>query len=134
YRNAQKSASGEERSRDVLHGLKRLIDDHSIKVSTSQKSPIELSNDAVVLAFKKGGRPKYGVLDTALKELLGSKKAKSTFTKTLLAEGILAKGHGHARTRQERIPIVRGGHVDEKPRMWVLDAKRFEEYLKRAGR
>jgi hypothetical protein len=86
------------------------------------------------LRFKKRGRTKYGLLDAALLDHLGSKKAKSAFTGTLDEAGLLAKGHGHARTRQERIPIVRDGHVDEKPRMWVIDAKKLEKHLKRAGR
>jgi hypothetical protein len=134
YRNARKSASGEQRSRDVLHGLKRLIDDHSIEVSPDQRTPFDLPPRCAVLRFKKRGRTKYGLLDAALLDHLGSKKAKSAFTGTLDEAGLLAKGHGHARTRQERIPIVRDGHVDEKPRMWVIDAKKLEKHLKRAGR
>jgi hypothetical protein len=134
YRNARKAASGEQHSRRVLKELRRLIDDNSIVVSPGRRKPLELPRDRVVLQFKKDGRAKYGLLDEALTGLFGTKKAKTAFTKALAAEGILAKGHGHARTRQERIPIVRDGHVDEKPRMWVIDAKKLEKHLKRAGR
>jgi hypothetical protein len=133
YRSARKSASGEQRSRDVLYGLKRLIDDHSVEVSPDQRTPFDLPPRCAVLRFKKRGRTKYGLLDAALLDHLGSKKAKSAFTGTLDDAGLLAKGHGHAGTRQERIPIIRAGREDEKPRMWVVDAKRLEKHLKEAS-
>jgi Domain of unknown function (DUF927) len=133
YRDARKSASGEKHSCDVLQELKRLIDDHSIVVPSQQKSPIELSTNDVILIFKKDGRRKFGVLDPALKSLLGFQKA-SAFIKALAIQGILAEGHGQAGTRQERVPIVRDGLLVKKPRMWVVDAKQFEKHLKRARR
>jgi hypothetical protein len=95
YRSARNSASGEKHSRHVLKQLKQLIDDHGIKVARGQKSPIELPEGTVVLAFKKSGRRKYGLLDTALNDLLGIKNA-SAFTKALASGGLLDHGHGHA--------------------------------------
>jgi Domain of unknown function (DUF927) len=118
YRDARKSASGEQPSRHVLHELKRLIDDHSIDVSPDQRTPLDLPPRCAVLRFKKRGRTKYGLLDAALLDHLGSKKAKSAFT------GIL---------EQERIPIIRAGREEEKPRMWVIDAKRLKKHLKEAS-
>jgi Domain of unknown function (DUF927) len=134
YRNAQKSASGEQRSRDVLHGLQRLIDDHGIDVALNQRKPIDLPNDPFVLRYRKKGRRKYGLLDATLQDLCGSTKAKTALTDALAEAGILSGGHGHAGTRQERIPIIKDGRMTKKPRLWVIDAKRFEKRLKRASR
>ena len=91
YRDARKSASDEQPSRHVLQELKRLIDDNSIVVSPGRRKPLELPPDRVVLQFKKDGRAKYGLLDAALLDHLGSKKAKSAFTGTLDDAGLLAK-------------------------------------------
>ena len=44
------------------------------------------------------------------------------FTKQLASAGLLADGHGHAGTVQERITIKRNGQVIRRPRLWVIDA------------
>jgi hypothetical protein len=128
YRNARESASGEQRSRDVLHQLNRLIHEHGVTVSSGQKSPVKLPEGTVVLGFRKSGRRKYGVLDTALGDLLGTKNA-SAFTKVLASKGLLDEGHGHAGTRQERFPISKDGVVIKKPRMWGIDGRRLKQHL-----
>jgi hypothetical protein len=134
YEKARDAAPGEQRKRDHLRELKQLINDHTIDVTVNQRKPIDLPSDHVVLRYRKNGRRKYGLLDDVLLDLCGSWKAKTALTDTLAKEGVLANGHGHAGTVQEHLPIMRGGHVTKKPRLWVIDVKKFENHLKQASR
>jgi hypothetical protein len=133
YRKARMAASDAEAPRPALENLKQLIDNNGVKVSVNERTPIHLPQDCAVLRYKRQGRVRYGLLDDALLGLCGSRKAKSAFTDSLAAAGVLADGHGHAGTVQERIPIARRGHVTKKPRLWVIDAKKFEKHFKRAS-
>ena len=58
-------------------------------------------------------------------KIFHTKRAKALFTKQLAKAGILADGHGHAGTVQERFKIMQGGKIVERPRLWVIDSERF---------
>ena len=134
YRKARNAAKTDsERARDALRKLDRLIKKHDfVDVPFGHWKPINIPQQTIALRYIKDGRPKLGILDAALLEILGSKKAKLAFTKSLAAAGILAGGHGHAGTPQERIPIVRNGQLIKRPRLWVLDIVRFRRHLTKA--
>jgi hypothetical protein len=95
--------------------------------------PIKVTPKCVAIQFVKEGRVKYGVLDAALVKILRTEKAKAMFTKALAKAGLVANGHGHAGTAQERLKIERDGKIIDRPRLWVIDAEKFTRILSKHG-
>jgi hypothetical protein len=95
--------------------------------------PIKVTGNCVAIQFVKGGRVKYGLLDSALVKILHSQKAKTLFTNKLAKSGILVDGHGHAGTAQQRLKIERKGKIIDRPRLWVIDAKKFARFASKQG-
>ena len=123
-RNAAKTSRG--RIAEASAKLHDLITDGSrvIDATTSNRSgkPINITDDCVAVRYRKEGQTKIGILDDALLKVLGSQRAKAVFTKKLQTAGLVADGHGHAGTVQERIPILRHGKIILRPRLWVINA------------
>jgi Domain of unknown function (DUF927) len=134
YRKARNSAkTDQERAAEAPARLNRLLkkDGGLVDAVAGRRGhgPIKLPPKCVAIRFIKEGRIKYGVLDAALVKLLGTEKAKAMFTKGLAKAGLVLNGHGHAGTAQERLKIERNGKITVRPRLWVIDAEKFERYL-----
>ena len=128
YRKARNAANtSRERVAEAAGKLHDLITNGSrvVDAITSHRSgkPIKITDDCVAIRYRKEGRTKIGILDDALLNVLGSKRAKAVFTQKLQTAGLVADGHGHAGTVQERIPILRHGKVIRRPRLWVITAE-----------
>ena len=104
---------------DLITNWNRVVD--AITGNRSGK-PIKITDDCVAVRYRKEGQTKIGILDDALLKVLGSQRAKAVFTKKLQTAGLVADGHGHAGTVQERIPILRHGKIIRRPRLWVINA------------
>jgi hypothetical protein len=133
YRRARNAAkTDQERATEGAGKLRKLIeaDNRLVDASTRDHADraIKLGSERIGIKFMKEGRLKYGILDAAMTKILRTKQAKTLFTKRLAKAGILADGHGHAGTVQERLKIMHGGKVIERPRFWVLDAKKFTKH------
>jgi hypothetical protein len=134
YRKARNAAkTDQERAAEAaakLHSLMkqpgRLVDASN---GQSAGKPIKVTPRCIAIQFVKDGRVKYGVLDAALIKILRTEKAKALFTKGLAKAGLVANGHGHAGTVQERIKIERDGKIIDRPRLWVIDAEQFTRFL-----
>jgi hypothetical protein len=134
YRKARNSAkTDQERVAEAGLKLDRLIrtNDRIVDASDGRRGsgPIKVSSNCVAIRYVKDGRVKYGVLDAALTKILGTAKANTTFTSQLAKAGVLSNGHGHAGTVQERLKIEHEGKIIERPRLWVIDAKKFSRFL-----
>ncbi len=123
-RNAAKTsqehiAAASGKLHDLIMNGNRVVD-----AITSNRSgrPIKIPDGCVAIRYRKEGQTKIGILDDALLDTLGSKRAKSVFTRKLQKAGLVADGHGHAGTVQERIPIKRHGKIVRRPRLWVINA------------
>lgn len=125
YRKARRTAqTDKELKRDAPKTLATLIAKprRTVLVSKSlPKTPTHVTSKTVALRFVDQGIAKLGLLDGALQRELGSKKAKELFVAGLRDAKLLAKGHGHAGTVQNRLPIKLDGRVISKPRLWMLD-------------
>ena len=132
YRKAREAAkSDRERERDTPRKLVRLVGQSNRVVvvrNLSNNKPVKIKPRTIALQFKEGGKVKLGVLDGALRAILGSNQAKKIFTAGLTSAGLVATGHGHAGTVQKRIPIERGGQIVKKPRLWVIDLDRLLDH------
>jgi hypothetical protein len=130
YRRARNAAkTDQERAAEGIVKLRKLIEEEGRLVDASNADrtgqPIKIPSKSIGIRFSKGGRIKYGILDEPLTKLVRTKKAKTLFTKRLAKAGLLANGHGHAGTVQERLKIKRDGKIIERPRLWVIDAQGF---------
>jgi hypothetical protein len=138
YRKARNAArTDEERAAKAAGKLHRLMKQHGRLVDASNRNsagkPIKVTPKCIAIQFVKDGRVKYGVLDAALVRVLGTEKAKQVFTKGLAEAGLVANGHGHAGTVQERLKIERGGNIIDRPRLWVIDAEKFARLMSKRG-
>ena len=127
YRKARSAAkTSRERIAEASGKLHYLIMNGNgvVDATTSNRGgkPLKITDDCVALRYRKEGRTKIGILDDALLNVLGGKRAKAVFTKSLQTAGLVAEGHGHAGTVQERIPILRQGKIIRRPRLWVINA------------
>ena len=95
------------------------------RIGIKADRPIKIPSKSIGVRFTKGGRVKYGILDAEMTKIFRTKRAKAIFTKRLAKAGILADGHGHAGTVQERLKIKRNGKIIDRPRLWVIDADKF---------
>jgi hypothetical protein len=130
YRRARNAAkTDQERATEAVANLRRLIEEDGRLVNASNADrkgdPIKIPSKSIGIRFSKGGRLKYGILDAAMSKILRTKNAKAIFIKRLAKAGLLADGHGHAGTVQERLKIKRNGKTIDRPRLWVIDAKKF---------
>ena len=133
YRKARNAAMTiQERVDQASKKLKELLVDRDRVVDATTNNrrgrPIKLEDQCIAIRYVKNGRSKLGILDDALLEVMGSKKAKAVFTNQLASAGLLADGHGHAGTVQERITIKRNGQVIRRPRLWVINADDLKEF------
>jgi hypothetical protein len=133
YRKARNAAkTDEERAAEGIEKLRKLIgkDDRLVDASKPDHvgQPIKIPTKSIGVRFTKDGRLKYGIIDTAMTKILRTKKAKTIFIKRLAKAGLLANGHGHAGTVQERLRVERDGKIIDRPRLWVVDAKKFKRY------
>jgi hypothetical protein len=136
YRKARNAAkTDQERATEAIAKLRTLIDNGGRFVDASDRDdadrPIKIPAKCIGVRFIKGVRVKYGILDAAMTKILGTKRARALFTKRLAKAGLLADGHGHAGTVQERLKIKHDGKILARPRLWVIDAKKFKKH---AGR
>ena len=76
---------------------------------------------------------KYGILDAAMTKNTSAPSRRRRSSKAAREGGVLADGHGHAGTVQERLKIKRGGKIIERPRLWVIDAEKFMRFLSKSG-
>jgi hypothetical protein len=138
YRKAHGAAKGT--NAEQIHGLDaaaasvhRLLNQHGrvVAAPSAGKTPTKVTRRTVAIRYVKDGRTRIGIFDDALLKLLGSRKAKATFTTALDKAGILPNGHGHAGTIQERIPIKRNGSIINRPHLWVIDAAHFSRLFKK---
>jgi hypothetical protein len=132
YRKARNAAkTDQERAAEGIGKLRKLIEGDGGLVDASNGAqagqPIKIPSKCNGIRFTKEGRVKYGILDEALTKILRTKKAKAIFTKRLAKAGVLGNGHGHAGTIQERLKIERDGKIIDRPRLWVIDAKKLAE-------
>jgi hypothetical protein len=139
YRRARNAAKTDrERANEAPAMLRKLIDEDGRLVDASNSDQagraIKIPSKCIGVRFMKEGRAKYGILDAAMTKILRTKKAKAIFTKRLAKAGVLADGHGHAGTVQERLKIKRNGKVIDRPRLWVIDAKRFSRIVNTGDR
>jgi hypothetical protein len=139
YRRARNAAkTDQERATEAAGKLRRLIDEDGRLVDASDwdraDRPIRIPAKSIGIRFTKGGRVKYGILDSAMTKILRTKKAKAIFTKRLAKAGILSDGHGHAGTVQERLKIKRNGKILDRPRLWVIDSERFSRRVNNGDR
>ena len=130
YRRARNAAkTDQERAAEAVAKLRKLIEEDGRLVDASNRDqadqPIKIPPESIGVRFTKGGRVKYGILDAAMTKILRTKNAKAIFIKRLAKAGLLADGHGHAGTVQERLKIKRDGKIIDRPRLWVIDVKRF---------
>jgi hypothetical protein len=130
YRRARNAAkSDRERAAEGIVKLRKLIEEDGRLVDASNADrtvrPIKIPSKSIGIRFTKEGRVKYGILDAPMSKILRTKNAKAIFIKRLAKAGLLADGHGHAGTVQERLKIKRNGKIIERPRLWVIDAKKF---------
>jgi hypothetical protein len=87
------------------------------------------------MRYAKNGRATFGVFDEALLDLITTQSAKRILTSMLAEHGIVSKGHGHAGTVQERLPIVRNGHRIDRPHVWAIDIAKLNKFIaKKPGR
>ena len=78
---------------------------------------------AVLLsATARKAKPKLGSWMMPCSIRWGSKKGQVSIYQKLQKAGLVADGHGHAGTVQERIPIKRHGKIVRRPRLWVINA------------
>jgi hypothetical protein len=134
YRKARNAAkTDEERAAEGIEKLRKLIEEDGRLVDTSNRDqsdrPIKIPAKSIGVRLTKEGRVKYGILDAGMTKILRTKQAKALFTKRLAMAGVLADGHGHAGTVQGRLKIAHGGKIIERPRLWVIDAKKFSRFL-----
>jgi hypothetical protein len=134
YRRARNDAkTDQERAAEGVGKLRKLIEADGRLVDASDRDqadrPIKIPAKSIGVRFTKDGRVKYGILDAAMTKIFRTKRAKALFTKRLAKEGILADGHGHAGTVQERLKIKHEGKIIERPRLWVIDDARFKGYF-----
>jgi hypothetical protein len=139
YRRARNAAkTDQERATEAAGKLRRLIDEDGRLVDASDwdraDRPIRIPAKSIGIRFTKGGRVKYGILDSAMTKILRTKKAKAIFTKRLAKAGILSDGHGHAGTVQERLKIKRNGKILDRPRLWVIDSEWFSRRVNNGDR
>jgi hypothetical protein len=127
YRRARESAkTTEERADDAIVKLATLLSERQRVVTVNPgQQPTNLTRRCIAIRYHKQGRLTFGVLDQTLLRLLGSRKAKSKFTKGLVESGLIASGHGHAGTVQEHIRIVRDGKIVDRPWVWAIDVEKF---------
>ena len=128
YRKARAAARAQnERKIDPVIQLQRLMRKAgSVVDRENDHRPLKITDSTVAIRYRKNGRLKLGVFDAVLLKMLGSKKAKDTFAKSLQDAELISSGHGHAGTRQERISTVRNGEISKRTRLWVVDARKFE--------
>jgi hypothetical protein len=132
YRKARNAAkTSRERGSDAAATLRRLIDQprQVVAVASAGNKPTKVTRRTVAIRFIKDDRKKFGILDDALLRILGSRKAKAIFTAELAKAKLIPKGHGHAGTIQDRIPIKRNGGIIARPRLWVIDAAGLSRFL-----
>jgi hypothetical protein len=134
YRKARDAAkTDQERAAEAATRLRQMIKTSGRVVDATNGNPagrpIKLPTKCIAIRFVKYGRVQYGILDDALKEVLRTKKAKAIFTNALAKAGLLPNGHGHAGTVQERLKIERNGKIIDRPRLWVIDEKKFSLVL-----
>jgi hypothetical protein len=133
YRRARNAAkTDQERAAEGVGKLRKLIEADGRLVDASDRDqadrPIKIPAKSIGVRFSKDGRVKYGILDAAMTKIFRTKQAKALFTKQLAKAGILADGHGHAGTVQERLKIKHDGKIIERPRFWVIDVKKFMSF------
>jgi hypothetical protein len=138
YQKARNAAKTDrERAAEGIEKLRNLIEAEGCLVDASNRDqadrPIKIPAKSIGVRLTKDGRVKYGILDAAMTKILGTKKAKAIFTKRLAEEGILAGGHGHAGTAQERLKIKHEGKIIERPRLWMIDARKFARFVSQHG-
>jgi hypothetical protein len=137
YRKARNAAkTNQERVAEAAGRLHQLIHKPGRLVDASNDlragRPIKVMGKCLAIQFAKDGRVKYGVLDSALVKILRCKKAKALFVQRFAKSGLLADGHGHAGTAQQRLKIERKGKIIDRPRLWVIDARKFASCPSRA--
>jgi len=104
--------------------------DHHRRAATA---PVIINERCIALRYQKDGRLTFGVFDDALLSVVKTKSAKQLLTTILTERGIIAKGHGHAGTVQEHLPIKRGGKRIARPHVWAVDARRLAKFIERAS-
>jgi hypothetical protein len=138
YRKARDAAkTADERTQHAVAKVCGLIEEPKrvVKATYGRKKPITVAPQTIAIRYNRNSREKIGLLDDALMQILGSTKAKTAFTDELAKASLLSSGHGHAGTKQLRIPIRRRGRkVTPRPRAWVLDAQAFEKFAKQLKR
>jgi hypothetical protein len=135
YRKARAAAlSSKERLRQAPTKLLLLMTRPGRVIGPPRKnSPIKITDKTVAIRYEKHGRARLGVLDQALLKIAGSKNAKKALVQMLLDAGVLAGGHGHAGTREERIASLRKGKLTKRTRVWSADASKLNRLVKENG-
>jgi hypothetical protein len=135
YRAARKAAmTDDERAHDGLARLPQLLADPRRVVRRSPSTPTPLKRRTLAIEYRQGKRLKYGLLNGALTNLLGGKKARLIFTTSLAKAGLTGTGQGHAGTVQRRLPVRVNGKTIRRPRLWVVDARKLSRLSsKRVG-
>jgi hypothetical protein len=133
YRKARNAAkTDQERAAEGIVKLRKIVEEDGRLVDASNRDqadrPIKIPSKSIGIRFSKEGRLKYGILDASMTKIFRTKRAKALFTKRLAKAGILADGHGHAGTVQERVKIMHRGKIIHRPRLWVIDAKKFKKH------
>jgi hypothetical protein len=130
YRIAWRAAKTAQERAGPASNLIPLLEIKGSVIDVKSSRPTEVDDRCIAIRFKESDRSMLGLIDDQLLSLFGSKKAKNRFTTQLAADGLLQRGHGHAGTIQKRLPIKHNGRLVKKPRLWVIDERRFKRFLR----
>ncbi len=132
YRKARAAAdTDQERVAKAMFKLHHILkhDEGAVAERKRPDKPVKLGSNTIAIRFKKSGRVKYGVRQSALRKLLRTKAGQEIFTRRLQKAGVLEGGDGHAGTTQVRFPIAVNGKLVKRPRLWVLDSKKLSRLI-----
>lgn len=134
YYKARNAAQSEDERHQLMAArlCKRITRPHGMldySAHMGRANPPVVSRKCIAIRYQKNGRLTFGVFDDALLKVLRTRTAKSQFTDALARAGVIGKGHGHAGTIQERLPIRRGGTTIQKPHLWSLDIGRLLTFM-----
>lgn len=135
YRKARKAAkTSSELAVDAAARLRRQLRNKDrvalVPAGRRQGHVMKMTPRCIAIRYVKAGKDMFGVLDSALTKLFGTRKAKAAFTNSLNRAGLIHAGHGHAGTVQERFKIERNGKIIDRLRLWSIEAKSLIRFLK----
>lgn len=116
-----------ERPDTTLRGL--LSDASGIVDANGNGNVLALGAEVVAIRFRKRNRRYLGLLDSVLKQRLGH-GGRGRLIQELREMGLLEPGAGHAGTSQVRVPVLSGGNLVKRPRLWVMRANKVRAYLR----